>query len=650
MSTDPSHANSNPPHPRDSITELESLRRILLTPEQSRLAELEERIAHSGPTSDQVSELLPLAVTKAAARDQKLAQALAPTLTKSFQESVSKNPQALVDVVFPIIGPAIRRSIKEALSGLVQTLNATLEQSLSWQGLQWRLEAVRTGRSFGEVVMLKTLLYRVEHAFLIHSRDGLLLKHVTSLSQSPVHADMISGMLTAIQDFVRDSFGGQDSGNLKEVEVGDKTVWMEQGPLATLALVISGHPPQEVRELMQLTLESIHRDFHHEFLQFRGDNAPFVATSAALERCLVSASRERRQSPNAARIARGILAGTLIGFVVLTSWLGWQAWRWNQAHQLANLRRFLQTPASVRIQRDGATVRAEGAAHAEWLKTARATGPSWPGIKQVDLTGVKNVDEPWERYLRILRKQPGIIITTATIGDDHYEIEGLRDPLAEDPQRFLVEAGLSPRRVRAHWAPFQSGAPELVERHAIRLLNPPADVQVLPTDRGLILKGRAPHGWIESARQASILLKGQLTLELDQVTDVDREELVDRLAQLEQFQFSFPRNSSELTKETVEKLGTAADLILAALRLADRIDAAVTIQILGGVIPSETSAEEVFGLSYSRARAIRYHLIGRSVPREVLLAMSAHDALEQDAPAGTPNATGWIRATLAKDR
>ena len=58
---------------------------------------------------------------------------------------------------------------------------------------------------------------------------------------------MVSGMLTAIRDFVQDSFGGKESEGLDAFQVGQFTIWVEQGPLAVLAGVIRGNPPRELR-------------------------------------------------------------------------------------------------------------------------------------------------------------------------------------------------------------------------------------------------------------------------------------------------------------------------------------------------------------------------------------------------------------------
>ena len=89
-----------------------------------------------------------------------------------------------------------------------ESINQTLERRLSFESLKWRIEGWRTGRDFGEIVLTRSLGYRVEQVFLVHRETGLLLQHVAR-SDEVLDSDMVSGMLTAIQDFVRDSFGGK---------------------------------------------------------------------------------------------------------------------------------------------------------------------------------------------------------------------------------------------------------------------------------------------------------------------------------------------------------------------------------------------------------------------------------------------------------
>jgi OOP family OmpA-OmpF porin len=175
---------------------------------------------------------------------------------------------------------------------MVRSLNQTLEYSVSLKGLKWRLEALRTGKTFAEVVLARTLLYRVEQVFLIHKETGLLLQHVEAGSARIQDADLVSGMLTAIQDFVQDSFGAADTDALDSMQVGELTVWIERGPHAVLAAVIRGSAPAELRRLMQDALDSIHVENREALENFAGDASQFASSRAHLESCIQQQAEE----------------------------------------------------------------------------------------------------------------------------------------------------------------------------------------------------------------------------------------------------------------------------------------------------------------------------------------------------------------------
>lgn len=154
------------------------------------------------------------------------------------------------------------------------------------QTLKWRLEARRTGKSFADVVLLHTLLYRVEQIFLIHRETGLVLQHVTAGGSAAPEPEMVSGMLTALQDFVSDSFSSNHGDQLETVQVGELAVWIEPGPQAVLAGVIRGEAPPDLRAMFREQLERIHLEFNGALTEFDGDMTPFAATSPLLADCL----------------------------------------------------------------------------------------------------------------------------------------------------------------------------------------------------------------------------------------------------------------------------------------------------------------------------------------------------------------------------
>ncbi|HEX5134923.1 MAG TPA: OmpA family protein, partial [Thermoanaerobaculia bacterium] len=217
---------------------IEELRRLLLVAEHSQVAKIQERLDDPEIHAEDVSRVLPEAIALRATKDRDLTRAMLPTVEEAILSSVRKDPHVLVDALFPVMGPAIRKAISSALASMIESLNETLEKSFSVQGLKWRWEAWRTGKPLPEIILLRTLVYRVEQVFLIHRKTGLLLQHVSATSRGVQDADMISGMLTAIRDFVHDSFGGNREDSLDSFRVGEFTVRIEQGPEAVLAAVI----------------------------------------------------------------------------------------------------------------------------------------------------------------------------------------------------------------------------------------------------------------------------------------------------------------------------------------------------------------------------------------------------------------------------
>src|SRR5580698_1981608 len=212
----------------------EELRHLIIAPEQEELAGIQERLDDRARRTQDVSSVVAEAISMR--RDQHgeraLAQALAPTVQETLRESVRRDPHPLADALFPVMGPAIRKSISEALRGMLESFNEALEHSLSARGIQWRLEAFRTGKPFAEIVLMHSLLFRVEQVFLIHRETGLVLNHVVAPSAPAQDADMVAGLLSAIQQFARDSFQSGTTENLGNMTFDELQIRVVSGPNA----------------------------------------------------------------------------------------------------------------------------------------------------------------------------------------------------------------------------------------------------------------------------------------------------------------------------------------------------------------------------------------------------------------------------------
>lgn len=404
-------------HQGPADDEFAELSAILLAAERSQLTELKHRLENPEARARDVALVLAEAIRLRAAGDTKLRRALQPTIEEAIGVAVRKNPHMLASALFPIFGKAIRKAIASELDGMIQALSQVLEQRLSLRSLKWRIEALRTNKSYAEIVLLRSVLYRVEQVFLIHRKTGLLLLHEESGSSGLKDPEMVSGMLTALQDFARDAISGAEGENLETVRLGDFTVVLAYGPELILAGFVRGVAPRGLNRLFQDELDSIQEEQSAASVDFSGDTSKFESSRPHLEKCLVGQGDPRAKAPASSLAARLLLFG--IPALLIAVALGW------------------------------------------WLVSLRA-------------------ERRWQSLLEQLGSQPGIVITTSGERGGKRFISGLRDPLAADPAAMVSAAGLSNSQVDFRWEPYHSLHPrfaaerqysavkEQLERSAIR--------------------------------------------------------------------------------------------------------------------------------------------------------------------------------------
>ncbi|HKK09853.1 MAG TPA: hypothetical protein VJ939_03410, partial [Bacteroidales bacterium] len=259
-----------------------------------------ERIRDTVDDSEKLTEVLSEVISASLIRANKLSKessealidSLVPVLESAVQKSSSQSPQPLSDGLAPVIGPAISKAVRDAFRQMNENVNKAAANTLSPKAIGWRFKALFSNESFGDIVMQKTIEYQVKHVFLIHAKTGLLIEQLNDDKSKFENADMVSSMLTAIQDFVSDSFqSGQDQ-MLESVEVGNLTLWIEKGAELIVAAAVYGQAPATYREVLKNTRLRISRQFSYELKNFQGDTASFSDVVIYLRPCLVSKSKE----------------------------------------------------------------------------------------------------------------------------------------------------------------------------------------------------------------------------------------------------------------------------------------------------------------------------------------------------------------------
>lgn len=442
------------------LKQLDELKQLLIGEERHHLSSLEERLDDPHRRAEDLAEVLPDSISLSKSKGPGLAQCLQEPVTECVKHAAREHTQLFADALFPVIMPAVRRSIAEALRAFVQTLNQTLEQALSPKSLGWRLEALRSGIPYHEMVLKHTLIYRVEQVFLIHRKTGLLVSHLSHPDIKVKDSDAVSAMFTAIQDFAHHTFDSQSSDEIDSIDIGDHTTWLIYGPHITLACVIRGIPPLELREQLAGVVEELNRHFGRALEIFDGDKDAIGDVNPVLQRCLrLKVNKGSTRRPSLLRSAVALFSLVLLILIlILTSYWAVDTYQDN--------RRFYH-------------------------------------------------------LLEALENKPGMLIFESSELGGQRIYQGLRDPLAVEPMALAGELGFDEREVAFAMTPYYSAEPAIVAKRARRALAVPGTVRLTLSDGVLKATGTAPYQWLNKNRNHSSFIPGIERIDLNGVSPDD---------------------------------------------------------------------------------------------------------------------------------
>jgi outer membrane protein OmpA-like peptidoglycan-associated protein len=261
-------------------------------------------------------------------QDGSVNKVIMPLVEKSVEKSVAEHSDQMVGYLYPLVGSLVRKSVTAFITDLLEKTNSLLENSFTIKGLKWRFNAWRSGVRFSHYVASQTFAFRVEQVFLIHRETGLLLNTVSADLSNNADADLISAMLTAINDFVSDSFTkSKEKGeqHLDVVKTDDFTLLLKPGPKAVLVAAVSGTMPQKVADQLQLSMEEIHRLYGKELTDFKGDAEPLANSEQQLRDCLISELKAEANSSKKRPWMAWFVVLALAAFLVYLSVIRWQA-------------------------------------------------------------------------------------------------------------------------------------------------------------------------------------------------------------------------------------------------------------------------------------------------------------------------------------
>lgn len=504
-----------------SKSDLETLRTILLGKEYDELIAFKKNAQNSVTYSQSIANVVSEALTIRSSNDESVATALAPTIQRALTTSIANDPKPTADALYPVMGPAIRKSISEALNQMLTTFNQLLEESFSAKSLLWRFDAWRTGRSYSEIILLKTLIYQVEEVFLINREDGLLLQHASLENIITQDSDMVSGMLTAIQDFINDSFTVEEGDNagLNTLRLGDLTVFIEHGPNAVLAAVVRGKPPEQIRNILITTLEEIHQQHADDFKQFQGDSSLFDLSLPLLQRCLKTQKQEKKSNHLPLYIMLGLLT------------LGASYWAYsNYQHKQEK----------------------------------------------------QQQQQHWQTIIKTLKDEPGLVVINTETGKSGYEIELLRDPMARQPSQVLAHLNTN-KPLSFRTTPYLSIDDEIILLRAKQQLQAPQDITLSLNNRILAVSGNASIEWTNTLHKKWQQVTGVQQLNSQNLRSYDPRlpKILSLKQTIENSKVLFNNGESDITENNKRNIDRVTASLNALITLAKQSKKSVQLSISG---------------------------------------------------------------------
>ncbi|MDR2549096.1 MAG: hypothetical protein LBD10_02655 [Desulfobulbus sp.] len=547
--------NDLPEIPNDE--ELQRLRELLFQRELAIIQRLKDSLNDPRQNAKRVSEVVAEALLLRG-DDNRLNTALEPAVNAILKTSLNRHQSDFVGVLFPLMGPSIRKSIAETFRSMLEGFSKSLEMSFSWKGLRWRLEALRTGKPFSEIVLLHTLAYRVEQLFFIHSETGLVLSHLTNGGVGTQDADMVSAMLTAIQDFVRDCFASGSEGELESLHLGDFTIIIEKYSKAYLACVLRGTPPSDFREGLRATLETMLIEFAEPLESFSGDTAPFTGAARHLEPFLITRYQDEGQ-----KLPWWGKALPLLAVLVLAGGIGTFSYHARELRQ-------------------------QQAAHMSFMQAG----------------------------LDFLRKEPGLTLThVSQAANGPWEVMLLKDDLAKAPGDVLQAQGFQPDAFLVETIPYISYDPSIVARRVKNAIDLPPTVTMHFSQGMLTFTGTAPLAWIAGAKETARTLPGVKQVDMSGVKDPLLDRITAMIKSIESADIEFPLGKAIPVATDISKLAAAVDTLVELEKLVSGIGFTLSLTIYGHADATGLETRN-YEISQDRTRTVAAMLYARgsSIP------------------------------------
>jgi hypothetical protein len=246
-----------------------------------------------------------------------MAEAIGPIMGEAIRVQIRDSRQDMVEALYPVIGESVQRSVVEALRELQRNIDARLKTVLNPRNYRRAILARLRGVSAAQLTLRDSLPFSVQNIFLIQRGSGLLIAH-SQVGADIVNSDLVSGMLTAIRDFVRDSFGqGQAEKELDEIQYGNQRIVIQSGQVVYLAVLIDGIEPEGLHARLHDFAAELRVRYERPLRDYSGDPATLPNNlQPKLDRLVADLNKLSDQKVVSRKQGLSLMSIALIGLIL----------------------------------------------------------------------------------------------------------------------------------------------------------------------------------------------------------------------------------------------------------------------------------------------------------------------------------------------
>ncbi len=224
-------------------------------------------------------------------------QDLAPGATMTLSVTVRVGQNVASGTLIPAFIEAAYTNSLGTLLGYARSRPLIVTVTIDYLPFVWALLGTLGGATVFAILVRRRTHVDIEDVFLVY-RDGVLISHLSRTLIQEKDEDVLSGMLTAVQEFVREAFQYGGRRELQELDFGDYRILIERGTYVYLALVYAGRESAALHRKVQAVIERIETEYASILETWEGDMEQFVGARDLLRHELLGANtRDRTSNP-----------------------------------------------------------------------------------------------------------------------------------------------------------------------------------------------------------------------------------------------------------------------------------------------------------------------------------------------------------------